>query len=49
MLVEILDYFIEEFHLESTYKKENLLADERVDRRKEVPTIKEKIQKLVFE
>ena len=38
------------FHLESTYKKEKLIADERVERRKkEVPIIKESIYKLVFE
>lgn len=47
---KILEAIQQLFHLESTYKKENLLADERVERRrKEVPTIKEKIQKLVFE
>ena len=38
------------FHLESTYKKEKLIEDERVERRKkEDSIIKERIYRLVFE
>ena len=47
---KILEEIQKLFHLESTYKKEKLIADERVERRKkEVPIIKERIYKLVFE
>ena len=38
------------FHLEATYKKKKLIPNEIVRRRKEdIPLIKEKIKKLVFE
>lgn len=38
------------FHLEATYKKKKLIPNEIVKRRKEdVPLIKEKIKKLVFD
>ena len=47
---KILEEIQKLFHLESTYKKEKLIANERVERRKkEVPIIKERIYKLVFE
>ena len=47
---KILQAIQQLFHLESSYKSKNLLADERVERRRnEVPSIKEKLEKLVFE
>ena len=47
---KILQAIQQLFNLESSYKRKNLLADERVERRRnEVPSIKEKLEKLVFE
>ena len=47
---KILQAIQQLFNLESSYKRKNLLADERVERRRtEVPSIKEKLKKLVFE
>ena len=47
---EILEEIKKLFHLEATYKKKKLIPNEIVKRRKEdVPLIKEKIKKLVFE
>ena len=47
---EILEEIKKLFHLEATYKKKKLIPNEIVKRRKEdVPLIKEKIKKLVFD
>ena len=47
---EILEEIQDLFHLESTYKKKRLIPDEIVKRRQQdVPLIKEKISKLVFD
>ena len=47
---EILEEIKKLFHLEATYKKKKLIPNEIVKRRKEdIPLIKEKIKKLVFE
>ncbi|MCI5631955.1 MAG: IS66 family transposase [Bacilli bacterium] len=47
---KILEAIKQLFYLEATYKKDKLIPSEIVERRqKEVPSIKEKIRKLVFE